>query len=552
MKLILRVLSLLALLSVSLAGCSDANVPADQPSENAVSIQVAANTGLTSWLTGSVKEFNTTRAKLADGRPVFVNLQSVEAGQAVIDMTGANADLPDLWIPDSPVWVDILAARGKNDFQGDCASVAQSPLVIAMWRPIAESLGWPGRALGWLDIGSLAADPSAWAYYSGGQFGKTFRLGHTHPGLSSTGTATLLAVVQAALSKKQAVSTAEIQQPIVQASMGAFEGAVASFGNSTDSLGQAMRQRGINYLGAAVMYESTVIQYGAGDPQIVPIYPFEGTFMATHPACIDKTKSDEQQQAARLFRTYLTSLPAQQAAVVSGLRAVNPQVTFPTEYKVLGVDLSQPKIVFDPPSADTVFAAQKLWQSARKHVNLVMVVDTSGSMDGPKLESVRAAAVQFVNQMGDEDYLSMITFNNGVAVVQLEHAQVGSQRLGIIASVNKLRALGSTPLYDSIGQAGALIARHLSAGTTNAMVVLTDGLDTNSQDFQANAHLAEVASANDTTIFTIAYGTDADELMLKNLATNANGNFYLGSEANIASIYQDMSAAFGGSAGIGR
>ena len=40
--------------------------------------------------------------------------------------------------------------------------------------------------------------------------------------------------------------------------------------------------------------------------------------------------------------------------------------------------------------------------------------------------------------------------------------------------------------------------------------------------------------------------------MLKNLATNANGNFYLGSEANIASIYQDMSAAFGGSAGIGR
>ena len=53
--------------------------------------------------------------------------------------------------------------------------------------------------LGWLDIGSLAADPSAWAYYSGGQFqGDVLRLGHTHPGLSGSGASTLLAIVQAA------------------------------------------------------------------------------------------------------------------------------------------------------------------------------------------------------------------------------------------------------------------------------------------------------------------------------------------------------------------
>ena len=40
--------------------------------------------------------------------------------------------------------------------------------------------------------------------------------------------------------------------------------------------------------------------------------------------------------------------------------------------------------------------------------------------------------------------------------------------------------------------------------------------------------------------------------ILAELASRANGNFYLGTEASIVAIYQEMSAAFGGSVGIGR
>jgi hypothetical protein len=61
-----------------------------------------------------------------------------------------------------------------------------------------------------------------------------------------------------------------------------------------------------------------------------------------------------------------------------------------------------------------------------------------------------------------------------------------------------------------------------------------------------------MAAANDTTVFTIAYGNDADEDVLSQLAYGANGNFFLGDEASIAAIYEEMSAAFGGSVGIGR
>ncbi len=82
------------------------------------------------------------------------------------------------------------------------------------------------------------------------------------------------------------------------------------------------------------------------------------------------------------------------------------------------------------------------------------------------------------------------------------------------------------------------------------MVVLTDGQDTFSSTSQDDA--IAVAGQNDTTVFTIAYGDDADENVLSRIAIGANGNFYLGDEASIAEIYQEMSAAFGGSVGVGR
>jgi Ca-activated chloride channel family protein len=84
------------------------------------------------------------------------------------------------------------------------------------------------------------------------------------------------------------------------------------------------------------------------------------------------------------------------------------------------------------------------------------------------------------------------------------------------------------------------------------MVVLTDGVDTASFRFDFDEILALFEDSPEATVFTIAYGSDADEDVLEELALGSNGNFYLGDEASIGAIYQEMSAAFGGSAGVGR
>lgn len=519
----------------------------DGPPRNAVIVDVVANTALAPWLETAVADFNAAGIENAGGDPYFVQLQSIDAGQAVTQITAGEN--PALWIPDDAVWVNLLAAEGSAGFQGNCVSVAESPLVIGMWREIAASLGWPGLPLGWLDIGSLAADPAAWNYYSGGQLGDHFRLGHTHPGLSGSGAGTLLAVVQAAESKSEAVTVEDIEQPIVQASVGAFEGGVTWFSSSTQLLGQTMADRGLTYLSAGIMYESTVLQNAAG--RIVPVYPLEGTFMATFPACVNETAVAAVQEGARAFRDYLLTTEAQQTAVSHGLRPVNDdvEITAPLE-AANGVDLNQPQIVFGAPGVDAIYAVQDLWQAARKDVNLVMLLDTSGSMRGAKMDNMLQAAVQFVQQMGDDDFISIIAFSTEPALI-VEYAQIGESREKVINAIQALRAEGDTTLFDAIGDGAAVIARTQSVDTTNALVVLTDGQDTRSYRFNA-ATAAQAALESDATVFTIAYGRDADERTLANLAAAANGNFYQGDEASIDAIYEEMSAAFGGNVGVGR
>jgi len=532
-------------LITSACGSGPAKDGTPQPPFNSTVVKVVANTALQPWLTQAIAQFNGEHQQ-SGGHDVFVEMGYVEAGQAVSDLAKGDTQTA-LWIPDDNSWTGVLASRGNPGFTSDCVSVATSPLVIAMWRPLAEALGWPARSLGWLDISSLAADPPSWAYYSGGQFGKTLRLSHTHPALSGSGASALLAVVHAAKQSKT-ITDADVSDPIVKASVASFESSVASFATSTDALGKTMRQRGIGYLGAAAVYESTVVEYGQGDPQIVPVYPFEGTFVATHPACLNGAAAPEARGAAKVFRDALLSEPYQALARNHGLRPVTGAPQFSPS---VGADAAQPKIVYAQSGATAIEALQKLWLSARKPVNLVMILDISGSMEGSKIEKMREGAVQFVRQMSDDDHISVIAFSTGAN--ELVHgARVGDSREAIAAQIQDLQAGGDTRLYDTIADGATVISQTASSQRTNVLVVLTDGQDTNSRVHQFSSELIALAAGNDTSVFTIGYGADADTHVLQQIAQGSNGSYFAGNQANIADIYQTMSAAFGGSVGIGR
>lgn len=538
-----RLLSSLLFAALVASGCSSRD--ASGVPRNAVRIGLVVNASAAPWVEEAARTLNDGRVK-SGNRPVFAELTVMEAGPAVAELAGSSAAL---WIPDDEAWTDVLAQRGNANFKADCVSVARSPLVIGMWKDIADALGYPARTLGWLDLSSLAADPQAWQYYTGGQYGRTLRLAHGHPGLTASGANTLLAVAQAAKQTTTAVTAAELAQAQIKASIGAFEGGVGLFASSTEQLGQTMIERGPQYLGAGVMYESTLARLGKGE--LVPVYPFEGTFVATHPACVNGAASAEQQAAARAFRDALLGDDAQKLAVESGLRPAKAAVkTGPPLDADSGVDLKQPSVVYPVAGAASVAAAQDVWKVARKPAHLVMVLDTSGSMSGDKIASMRSAAVKFVEQMNNEDVISIVAFST-TARTLMENQKIAAARTSAANAIRGLNATGNTALYDAVVQGASLIAKYNSSQRANLMVVLTDGLDTSSRR-KFDAALIRDATANNTSLYTIAYGGDADKDKLDSLAKQSNGDFFEGSEANIAEIYQEMSAAFGGNVGVGR
>jgi Ca-activated chloride channel family protein len=67
-----------------------------------------------------------------------------------------------------------------------------SPVVIAMWKPMAEALGWPKKQLSWSDLLKVNASPKGWGSVGFAEWGR-FKLGHCHPEFSNSGYLAVLA-----------------------------------------------------------------------------------------------------------------------------------------------------------------------------------------------------------------------------------------------------------------------------------------------------------------------------------------------------------------------
>src|SRR5262249_26331326 len=110
--------------------------------------------------------------------------------------------------------------------------VVLSPLVIAMWRPMAEALGWPKKALGWKDLLSVNANPKGWGAQGHPEWGP-FKLGHTHPEFSNSGLLSILAEAYAGAKKTRGLTAADVQAKATKDLVAGVEKTIVHYGKST-------------------------------------------------------------------------------------------------------------------------------------------------------------------------------------------------------------------------------------------------------------------------------------------------------------------------------
>jgi Ca-activated chloride channel family protein len=361
----------------------------------------------------------------------------------------------------------------------------------------------------------------------------------------------LLAEVYAGSGKTKNLTVADVNSPDVRHYVEAIEKSVVHYGESTGFFGKKMFAHGPEFLSAAVLYENLVIE--SYDPKyqlpfpIVAIYPQEGTFWSDHPIGIVEREwvTAEHRQAAKIYMDYLLAKPQQEKAISFGFRPADNSIPLAAPIdEAHGVSPTEPMTLLEVPPAYIIREILTLWNERKKHTDVALVLDISGSMKGDKMNNAKEGAAKFLATLGDADSFSLLTFNNKLSWLA-KQLPLKTERQLIAEKIKGLFAGGNTSLYDAVMTAHQYLQKNPQTDKIAAIVVLSDGQDTSSQ-IKLEELLKQIQLTETTSIlvFPVGYGEDADKAVLENIAKATKTKVYQGNIQDIEKMFLDISTFF--------
>jgi Ca-activated chloride channel family protein len=503
---------------------------------------------------------------------------------AIIAPNNVNVATPTIYSPSVSHWLALVNFQtGRQIFDvADSPPTALAPVVMAIWesrlKAIQESSGT--EDVGWEELLEVLNSANGWADYNVPGDRTTVYYGHTDPFISSTALSTLIAEFYASARANsddpdfRRLTLDQVNDETVQQGVRDIEDMIRHYSSRTTEFKEYIAQ-GPDYLDFVALEENDLIFINQGKTayqppeKLVAMYPKEGTFWHEHPFAIPQAEwvTDEQRDAAKVFTDYIRSEAVQQKVMESGFRPVNPDVVvgYPIASE-LGVDPAKPSSILEAPDPEVVAAAQASWQFVKKQADVLLVIDTSGSMEGAKLDQAKTAAAAFLDNMPSQNRVGLVTFNHTPTVfdfninqpISLDNTtQESIQPLvsfeggqgEIRQLIGELEAGGDTSLYDAILQSMALL--ELNRGPDDdriqSIVVLSDGQDTSSVTALQTV-VEQIANSRDNRnpviVVPVAYGGDADINALNSIARAGATKVQSGDPENIQAVLEIISSYF--------
>jgi Ca-activated chloride channel family protein len=501
---------------------------------------------------GLVVDFNAQGLTSPDGEPLRVAAVQMDP-EAMVN--AALAGEVQAIVPDSSVWLDVLdrayaervAAQEVVGSQARLTSEvtrwAVSPVVIAMWEETARQMGWPDRPIGWVDLLDRAqSDPD-------------FKWSHAATN-SASGLLATLAEFYAGAGVTRGLTEDLARSQEVTEYVGAIEKTVRFYGEGEWAVIQRVLGEGRGFLDAFVVQEQLVVYFNRQSDrpgQLVAIYPAEGTLWEDHPLALIESSAltPRQRETYAAFRQYLTSVPVQQRVLEAGYRPADLSLPIDGPESPInaanGANPAEPQTTLQIPAPGVVQVVRDVWWLTKRHTNVYLVVDTSGSMAGQKLAQTKEALLTFISQIkGDTERVGLITFASSVYAVE-ELDQLGVNRAQLLSAVGALDASGDTALLDAVDEAYSRLQYLDDSERINAIVVMTDGRENNS--YNSLGELTRYVEESNRTgvpvvIFCIAYGSDADMDTLERIAEASGGQVRTGDVETIRGLYKILSTYF--------
>jgi Ca-activated chloride channel family protein len=181
---------------------------------------------------------------------------------------------------------------------------------------------------------------------------------------------------------------------------------------------------------------------------------------------------------------------------------------------------------------------------ADSRLNLTLVLDRSTSMRGVRLDKVKIAAQQIIDQLTPDDILSVVTFSDRADVVI--PAQPVRDKMSLRAQVSMMRADGSTEIYQGLMAGVEQVRRHAGPRRVNHVILLTDG-----RTYGDEKHclaLAEEVGSEGISISGMGIGEEWNDIFLDEVAAQTGGtSAYVNSPSAVVHFLNDRVRSLGDS-----
>ena len=153
-------------------------------------------------------------------------------------------------------------------------------------------------------------------------------------------------------------------------------------------------------------------------------------------------------------------------------------------------------------------------------LNLCLVLDHSGSMNGKPLTTVKEAALGLIDNLQASDRLSVIAFDHKAKVIVPNQAVTDGA--AIAKNIQSLKALGGTAIDEGM-KLGIQEAGQSKQDRVSQIFLLTDG-ENEHGDNERCLKLAQVAADYNITINSLGFGAHWNQDILEAIADTANGS----------------------------
>ena len=168
-------------------------------------------------------------------------------------------------------------------------------------------------------------------------------------------------------------------------------------------------------------------------------------------------------------------------------------------------------------------------------IDIVFVVDSSGSMDWNDRNNIRHLAVKnFIDKLGENDRAAIVDFDGSAYLLQ----GFTSDKTALNNAINRIDSSGGTNLSNGMNVAinQFVNSSYTRTDTYKYIIFLTDGDGTYSTSYTTKA------ASNNIVVYTVGLGAEVQENVLKNIADGTGGKYYFASSASqLPDIYSDVS-----------